>query len=333
MANAEKKFEKPSWEIGDWWKYECRGNREIEEYDITVMIEIEMNVTAKVSGSIIVDGNDYWKVKMEGEGKMEYKVEYEGKWETLYNMSMEVNGSIYFKKDDFSLLNSTIDYEESPIFNAAFDPPLKIMEFPVWQGKEWTNKSTAKIDIMEYSETQEINLKGECTGIVGNICSIRHTDVKSGNYTIERWWLDLGLPRDIKYYDKSHKLLFEAHLIGNGENKPPIASFTVDRNGLIVNVDASSSYDPDGYITKYKWDFGDNVTGIKVKTSHTYLKEENYTITLTVTDNSSVSNTTSREIEVTIEKNDTNTPGFEFLFALLAAIIAICNRKWRESRK
>ncbi|UCE90807.1 MAG: PKD domain-containing protein, partial [Methanobacteriota archaeon] len=44
------------------------------------------------------------------------------------------------------------------------------------------------------------------------------------------------------------------------EPEPPVASFTVSVDGLTVSVDASASYDPDGTIVDYDWDFGDGST-------------------------------------------------------------------------
>jgi len=53
-----------------------------------------------------------------------------------------------------------------------------------------------------------------------------------------------------------------------------------------VDFNASGSYDPDGTINSYFWDFGDgtNTTDL-VLVTHTYLNPGNYTVTLTVTDN------------------------------------------------
>lgn len=55
---------------------------------------------------------------------------------------------------------------------------------------------------------------------------------------------------------------------------PPVASFTVYVNGSTVYVDASSSYDPDGVIVSYYWDWGDGTDGIGETAEHTYTPPE-----------------------------------------------------------
>jgi len=54
---------------------------------------------------------------------------------------------------------------------------------------------------------------------------------------------------------------------------------------LTMVVDAAMSYDPDGMIVSYGWDFGDGTTATGLTTTHTYFMEGTYEITLTVMDN------------------------------------------------
>lgn len=87
-------------------------------------------------------------------------------------------------------------------------------------------------------------------------------------------------------------------------NQLPVANFTYSSTyplaGNPVSFDASSSYDPDGWITQYKWDFDSN--GIPDAwgqfVSHTFLYSGYYSVTLTVTDNLGDSNSITKGIQV-----------------------------------
>jgi PKD repeat protein len=81
-----------------------------------------------------------------------------------------------------------------------------------------------------------------------------------------------------------------------GENEPPIANFTYTP----VTFNASSSYDLDGNITEYEWDFGDgNITNTtKTIIKHSYSEARDYVVNLTVTDDEEAKNSTSKTITV-----------------------------------
>ena len=59
---------------------------------------------------------------------------------------------------------------------------------------------------------------------------------------------------------------------------PPVAAFTASVEGTTVSVDASASYDPDGTIVSYDWDWGDGTTGTGETASHTYVLPETVTV-------------------------------------------------------
>lgn len=86
------------------------------------------------------------------------------------------------------------------------------------------------------------------------------------------------------------------------KNQPPIASFTYSPQHPKVNenitFDASSSYDSDGKIVKYEWDFGDGSIASGKIVTHTYSQPGTYTVTLTVTDDDGLTNTRSKQITV-----------------------------------
>lgn len=65
-----------------------------------------------------------------------------------------------------------------------------------------------------------------------------------------------------------------------------------------VTFDASNSYDEDGSIVSYEWNFGDGTTGSGVTASHAYTRSGNYTVELTVTDDQGATNTKTFVIRI-----------------------------------
>ena len=85
-------------------------------------------------------------------------------------------------------------------------------------------------------------------------------------------------------------------------NTPPIAEVEVDRTEgiapLTVHFDGSGSFDPDGAIREYEWDFGDGRKGTGREIAHTYAGGGSFEAILTVTDQRGAKATTSVEIYV-----------------------------------
>ncbi|XRO77794.1 PKD domain-containing protein [Methanocaldococcus sp. 10A] len=117
-----------------------------------------------------------------------------------------------------------------------------------------------------------------------------HQYSKEESYTVTLTvWNDLGIS------DKVSKKIFISY-----STYPPIAKFNFTINGLTVTFDASSSYDIDGEIVKYIWDFGDGCTNITTSQiiNHTYNKSGIYTVKLTVVDNDNLNGSTVRLVSV-----------------------------------
>jgi len=82
-------------------------------------------------------------------------------------------------------------------------------------------------------------------------------------------------------------------------NTPPTAAFTATPNALTVSVDGSASSDPNGSVTGYSWNWGDNsAVGTGVTATHTYAAAGTYTVSLTVTDNGGATGTSIRSVTV-----------------------------------
>jgi PKD repeat protein len=82
------------------------------------------------------------------------------------------------------------------------------------------------------------------------------------------------------------------------QSTTPIANFTYTIKGLSVTFDASSSFDPDGQITSWHWEFGDNTDGAGEVITHHYSTSGIYNVTLIVTDNDGANNSHTTRITV-----------------------------------
>jgi len=66
---------------------------------------------------------------------------------------------------------------------------------------------------------------------------------------------------------------------------------------LSVTLNGANSYDTDGTIVSYQWNFGDGTTGSGATVSHVYQYVGNYTATLTVTDDRGATSSASTAIQ------------------------------------
>jgi PKD repeat protein len=67
---------------------------------------------------------------------------------------------------------------------------------------------------------------------------------------------------------------------------------------LGVSFNASGSYDSDGSVTSYAWNFGDGSSGTGATASHTYSNAGVYTARLTVSDNHGATGTVTHSVIV-----------------------------------
>lgn len=82
---------------------------------------------------------------------------------------------------------------------------------------------------------------------------------------------------------------------------PPTAQANGPYAGTVnvaVSFSSAGSDDPDGVIETYLWDFGDGQTSAEANPSHTYTAAGNYTVTLTVTDNSGLTDSDTASADI-----------------------------------
>lgn len=108
----------------------------------------------------------------------------------------------------------------------------------------------------------------------GSNASASHSWAKGGIYEIRAQLKGIG----------GQSNWSEPHIMSIFQNSPPIANFTSTVDELTVTLDASSSYDPDGVMTDWLWDFGDGTEGAGEIITHIYQTSGTYRVTLTVID-------------------------------------------------
>jgi len=87
---------------------------------------------------------------------------------------------------------------------------------------------------------------------------------------------------------------------------PPISDANGPYTGLTyqnITFDGSGSYDSDGTIENYTWDFGDGNAGYGVTSIHSYNTSGVFTITLTVTDNDDLSHSNTTTANITLDSD------------------------------
>jgi PKD repeat protein len=137
----------------------------------------------------------------------------------------------------------------------------------------------------------------------GVMCQIGFNVIGWGNSTLK-----YSVPYGSDTFLLDTDLSVIPSMVANGyfENqflpKPPVAVFDYSpkpvKVGQLITFDGSASYDPDGSIANWTWNFGEPPLASGTIVTHTYATEGNYTVTLTVTDNSATTNSTSKVVRV-----------------------------------
>lgn len=92
-------------------------------------------------------------------------------------------------------------------------------------------------------------------------------------------------------------------IVDPGTMQPPVAVVSANPTSgnapLLVNFSSSGSYDPDGVISSYLWDFGDGTQSTEATPTHTYNTEGTFSVILTITDDDGLIDTADLVITVT----------------------------------
>lgn len=160
--------------------------------------------------------------------------------------------------------------------------------FVRWQDETYCGNNNTKPTLVR---------DGNCSG--ATTCKYTVTDAGSTEATLDgkRPWsivrlefqTGLGLAWDEDYFGVIP------------EKKEPTASFTwepSETDTLTIDFDASASFDSDGEIVKYEWDFGNDETEEGMQISYTFPEARKYNVTLTVTDDDDEQGEDEQEVKV-----------------------------------
>jgi PKD repeat protein len=96
-----------------------------------------------------------------------------------------------------------------------------------------------------------------------------------------------------------------------GANQPPVAISNGPYNGTVNNpvvFSGAGSYDPDGTVIIFFWDFGDGYTSTEANPAHIYTSANTYIVNLTVTDTKGTSDTDITTATINYENLETIRP-------------------------
>lgn len=110
-----------------------------------------------------------------------------------------------------------------------------------------------------------------------------YTPVNPGDYEIQVFAAD-GAFNGANITFQTHIIKATGPITPGAQNVLPTAYFLYNRLGMTVKF-ADRSWDSDGNITSWLWNFGDNTNSTEQNPSHTFGTAGTYTVTLVVKDN------------------------------------------------
>jgi len=183
--------------------------------------------------------------------------------------------------------------------------------------------NTAELSVT-VQESPESSFKGPSVVSVGDIAAFDGSASKSNSGKIVSWDWDFGDGHSATgmtadhAYSKSGQYAVKLTIKTDTEsecstvtaehsivvNAPPVADAGEDKfagTDEIVIFDGSKSFDPDGSIVSYEWNFGDGETASGVEVRHLYRSGGIYPVTLKVTDDTAVKNNRAEDkLRVTV---------------------------------
>lgn len=189
-------------------------------------------------------------------------------WVSAIDMSLVITG----KNKSARALVSIINEDGAPVANATVTGRLSDLTSSTVSGVTGSGGT-----VMLTSGNTKSN--GVFTFTVTNVSASNHT------------------------YNSSLNVETSDSISSNGStNQKPVANAGADQAanvGDMVSFNGSGSYDPDGTIASYQWNFGDGGSASGATVTHSYASTGTFTVTLTVTDNEGATDSDTAIVAVT----------------------------------
>nr|NIO70718.1 PKD domain-containing protein [Anaerolineae bacterium] len=238
--------------------------------------------------------------------------------------SKDPDGSIVKYEWDFNYNGSTfIVHATGQTASTGYpDGPATVtLALRVTDDREASQMATTQVTVVNVAPTAEAG--GPYVGEVGSLISMAGTAVDPGfvdqaglSY---RWDFDDGMQGSgpivshsyqqagsytvkLTVTDKDGALGTDTATVQVSEgNQPPAAILSGPTSGLVgetLSFSGAGSADDDGRIVSYAWDFGDGTTGGGIDVTHSYNAAGSYQVTLTVTDDGGLSDSSTQTVQV-----------------------------------
>jgi PKD repeat protein len=148
---------------------------------------------------------------------------------------------------------------------------------------------------------------------------ITHYYSSPGNYTVKLQVMDNDSATSMDSYVITIITVEPPLQLPVAEVSGPFEGFT-DGN---ITFNCTGSYDPDGVIVNYTWDFGDGHTSYMKNPIHSYSEPGNYTVILKVTDNDNLTNTYITTVCIRAKKQDPVKKSLPILLIFLISVITM----------
>jgi nitrous oxidase accessory protein len=226
------------------------------------------------------------------------------------------------KGGNISLANTYGNYF---VVNVTLAKSIANMTYYIYATDQWGNNAETIIKKVKVTDTKQpviqINRYGPSFEDLPNSYTYGVTvtdDSAVSSVTIEYWYgshnkmkVDMDAMGNSYYQkvivpegnpDRIYCIINASDIAGNSNNtKKPISSPGGPYRGFVleaIRFNGTKSYDLDGTISEYSWNFGDGTSGNGSIATHTYYSNGTYTILLTVRDNDGKNGTNRTSIRI-----------------------------------